>query len=147
MPQRLRNASRSRSSTCCSVIGVMGEHSPPVTTRARWRAITASCSLILPVMSRFSICCSSTRRAPGPGKSNIGGCGGCHLPASRAPAKRTASAFASRSSRSRLTAIESLLRKKRSSCASAALVETVANAMVSKARREGVNGPPVLAAF
>src|SRR6266567_4317642 len=35
IPQRLRNASRSRSSTCCSVIGVMGEQSPPVRTRAR----------------------------------------------------------------------------------------------------------------
>ena len=127
--------------------GVTGEHSPPVTTRARWRPTTASCSLILPVSSRFSICCSSTGRAPGPGKSSMGGCAGCHVPASRASARRRASAFASRNSRSRLTVIASLLRKKRISCASAALVETVANAIVSKARREGVNGPPVLRAI
>lgn len=35
IPQRLRKASRSRSSTCCSVIGAIGEQSPPVRTRAR----------------------------------------------------------------------------------------------------------------
>src|ERR1051326_5288315 len=73
IPQRLRNASRSRSSTCCSVIGVTGEQSPPVRTRARWRPTTASCSLTLPVNNKPSICCSSTRRAPGPGKIIIVG--------------------------------------------------------------------------
>src|SRR5712692_5625046 len=109
--------------------------------------MTASCSLTLSSSNRLSICCSSTMRAPGPGSSNNGAWTGCHLPADWASASRMASAFASRSSRSRLTLIASLLRRKRSSCASTALVETVAKAMISKARRAGVNGPPVFLVF
>src|SRR6266852_4528833 len=83
--------------------------------------MTASYSLTLSSSNRLSICCSSTMRAPGPGSSNNVAWTGCHLPADWAPASRMASAFASRSSRSRLTLIASLLRRKRSSCASTAL--------------------------
>ncbi len=69
------------------------------------------------------------------------------MPATLASASLTASALASHKRTSRLIVTASVFCRKRSSWASAALVETVAIAMMPKMRPGAVNGPPFLGTF